>query len=157
MASNPPRVFIDASVLFAASLSATGFARDLIKAPTSGSSEVFVSSFVLEETRRNLGAKAPRALPFFHAFQAAGIVQMVEPDPELVRLVAQIIVLKDAPIVAGAIKANALYLASYDRKHLLSQAALIKDQFGVLVDAPDNVLATIESSTDRDKLRPPTQ
>jgi hypothetical protein len=82
---------------------------------------------------------------------------MVEPDPELVRLVAQIIVLKDAPIVAGAIKANALYLASYDRKHLLSQAALIKDQFGVLVDAPDNVLATIESSTDRDKLRPPTQ
>jgi hypothetical protein len=55
--------------------------------------------------------------------------------------VAQVVVLKDAPIVAGAIKANAQYLASYDRKHLLRQAAMIKDHFGVTVDNRDNILA----------------
>jgi hypothetical protein len=88
--------------------------------------ELFVSPFVLEETWRNLNAKAPRALPFFLAFQAAGVAQTVDPDPELVRRVTQVVVLKDAPIVAGAIEANASYLASYDRKHLLRQAAVIK-------------------------------
>jgi hypothetical protein len=97
----------------------------------------------LEETRRNLSAKAPRALPLFLAFQAASVAQTVDPDPELVRRVAKVVVLKDAPIVAGAFEANAPYLASYDRKHLLRQAAVIKDYFGVAVDTPDNILAVI--------------
>jgi len=37
-----------------------------------------------------------------------------------VRQVAVDIVLKDAPIVAGAVHAKAKFLATYDRKHLLA-------------------------------------
>jgi predicted nucleic acid-binding protein len=139
--TNPIRVFIDASVLFAASFSATGSARDLILVATRGDLELIASSFVLEETRRNLSSKAPRALPAFHAFQAAEVIRIVDPDATQVRRAAEVVVLKDAPVVAGAIEAKASYLASYDRKHLLGQAAAIKANFDITVDTPDSILA----------------
>lgn len=148
MASNPPpnptRVFIDASVLFAAALSETGFARDLILAGARGELSLILSAIVIEETRRNLAAKAPRALPFFETFLSLDLVQVVDPPAALVRQVAAVIALKDAPIVAGAVHATAEFLATYDRKHLLAQAALIQDRFGITVGTPEAVLVAIE-------------
>ena len=60
---NPTRIFIDASVLFAAALSKTGFARDLILVGAREELTLVLSAFVIEETRRNLATKAPHALP----------------------------------------------------------------------------------------------
>jgi len=57
------RVFLDASVLFAAAYSATGASREIIRRAIRGQIECVVSDLVLEEARRNLGAKAPEALP----------------------------------------------------------------------------------------------
>ena len=54
------------------------------------------------------------------------------------------IVLKDAPIVAGAVHARAKFLATYDRKYLLTQASLIQDRFGITVGTPEALLAAIE-------------
>lgn len=68
---------------------------------------------------------------------------MAHPPAVLVREVAQIVVLKDAPIVAGAIAAEALFIASYDRKHLLRQAAAIRAHYGIMVDTPDTVLSLV--------------
>src|SRR5215211_1224951 len=124
MASNPPlnpsRIFIDTSVLVAAALSNSGFGRSLILAGARGEHTLVLSAFVIEETRRNLAAKAPRALPFFETFLALELVQVVDPSAALVRQVAVDTVLKDAPIVAGAVHAEAKFLATYDRKHLLA-------------------------------------
>jgi predicted nucleic acid-binding protein len=139
----PSRIFIDTSVLFAAALSDTGFARDLILAGDRGRLDLILSAFVIEETRRNLAVKAPRALPFFETFLTLKLVQAIDPPAALVRQVAVDIVLKDAPIVAGAVHAGAKFLATYDRKHLLAQAALIQDRFGIAVGTPEAVLATI--------------
>jgi predicted nucleic acid-binding protein len=147
MASTPPsptRIFVDASVLFAAARSETGFARDLIVAGARGDLALILSRYVIEETRRNLANKAPRALSYFDLFLAFGHVHLVDPPAALVRQVAADIALKDAPIVAGAVHAAAEFLATYDRKHLLAQAVLIQDRFGITVGTPEAVLATIE-------------
>jgi predicted nucleic acid-binding protein len=147
MASTPPspiRIFVDTSVLFAAARSETGFARDLIVAGARGNLVLILSRYVIEETRRNLANKAPRALSYFDLFLAFGNVQLVDPPAPLVRQIAADIALKDAPIVAGAIHAEAKFLATYDRKHLLAQAALIQERFGITVETPEAILATVE-------------
>lgn len=138
--TDPARVFIDSSVLFAASLSAKGHARDLIRATGENRVALVLSAFVLDETRRNLAAKAPRALPYVEDFQAAGLMQAVDPPIALVREIAQVVDAKDAPIVAGDVHAQAAYLASYDRKHLLAQAAVIHDRYGITVATPGTIL-----------------
>jgi predicted nucleic acid-binding protein len=130
--------------LFAAAFSKSGFARDLILAGAREERTLVFSAVVIEETRRNLATKAPRALPFLETFLALELVQMVDPPAALVRQVSVDIALKDAPIVAGAVHAGAGFLATYDRKHLLAQAALIQDRFGITVGTPEIVLSTIK-------------
>ena len=142
-ATSPPPVFVDSSVLFAAALSASGSARDLIVQATHGRIALFVSLLVWQETQRNLAAKAPRGLPFFQAVQAAAMAQVVNPPTSLVQRVARVVAVKDAPIVAGAITAKATYLATYDRKHLLRQASVIQAHFGITATTPDAILAAI--------------
>lgn len=145
MDSNLPidlnRVFVDASVLFAASHSKRGFARDLIKLGLRGQFTLVLSPFVIQETRRNLLSKAPEALSLFEAFIAPGLVHVVQPPPALVEQVASVIILKDAPVVAGAIYAGAILVATYDRKHLLSKREGILAAFGVTVATPGEILA----------------
>lgn len=70
-ARDPDVVCIDSSVFFAASMSARGFARDLLVAGLRGTVHLIISSLVLEETERNLRARAPRALPAFEILLCA--------------------------------------------------------------------------------------
>jgi predicted nucleic acid-binding protein len=142
--TNPIRCFIDASVLFAASQSATGWARDLILAGARGQVALIVSPFVIDETRRNLSRKSSRSLPLFEAFVAQ--FNTVSPPAALVRQVAATIALKDAPVVAGAIHADAPFLVTYDRKHLLSKRQEIFVAFGITVATPNEFLASLEES-----------
>ena len=137
------RVFVDASVLFAAALSESGFARDLILAGVREDIFLVLSPFVIDETRRNLATKVPRAVPFFDTILSLELLHVVDPPAALVRHVATHIVLKDAPIVAGAIHAQAHFLATYDRKHLLAQAGLIHAKFALIVETPEAVFAAI--------------
>ncbi len=139
MASNPIKVFLDASLLIAAILSATGSARDLINRGFRGEYRLLLSVDVIEERERNLEAKAPATLPLFAAFLAL-IVDRAEPSAADVERAAAFVVAKDAPIVAGAVAAQARYLATYDRKHLLAQAAPIRAAFGITVATPEEIL-----------------
>lgn len=82
----------------------TRFARDLIIAGARGELLLVLSAFVIEEMRRNVDTKAPRAIPFLETFLSLELVQAVDPHAALVRQVAADIALKDAPIVAGAVK-----------------------------------------------------
>lgn len=56
--------FVDASVLFAATYSSTGAARDLLKLALSGRINLVVSQFVPLEVQRNLANKAPERIGF---------------------------------------------------------------------------------------------
>jgi len=135
------RVFIDSSILIAAAISARGAARDLLRHGFQGDVDLCISSLVLEESERNLRLKAPEAVTDFGIFRDLLVTRLIDPPESLVRFVAEVVVWKDAPIVAAAVVAGARYLATYDRKHLLSQQPVIESHFEIIIATPDQMLS----------------
>lgn len=138
-----PKVFIDSSALIAAPISPKGAARGLVLRGLRGEFRLCISLLVLDETERNLRRKAPAVLPAFQVLREALAGEYCDPSSPLVLNVARIVVLKDAPIVAAALHAEADYLATYDWKHLLSQKESIKTNFGIIVATPDEILRDV--------------
>lgn len=62
------RVFIDSSALFAATLSVTGYSRDLIRPGIDRRVRLLTSDYVLAEVTYNLAAKQPRAASLLDQF-----------------------------------------------------------------------------------------
>ena len=144
VAKNPRRsVFIDSSVLYAAAFSATGPARRLILKGLAGSVALTISDLVLEETKRNLTKNAPLALPSFNVLADLFSPFIIQPTKAEVRKAAQIVHLKDAPIVAAAAKGKAAYLATHDVKHLLNHTQAIKAAYGITVLSPAELLSVL--------------
>ena len=142
MASNPKKVdkaFIDSSVLIAAAISPSGSARDLIMKSFREEIKVIISDLVLEETKRNLTNKAPKALPALQLFLEVLNPEVVSPSKILVLKVSKVIALKDAPIVAGAVTSRADYLVTYDKKHLLQHKKEIETNFKIQVVTPSEL------------------
>ncbi|MHB8645293.1 MAG: PIN domain-containing protein [Thermomicrobiales bacterium] len=142
MASQTHRVFLDSSVLIAAAISTRGSARDLLYRGLYGDIRLIISPLVLRESERNIRAKVPHVLDAF-AVLAEVLTDRVTPTQAAVEQVAEIIELKDAAIVAAAMAAQAEYLATYDRKHLLAKRAEIAETFGIVVATPDEIIAAI--------------
>jgi len=117
--------------LFAAALSPTGASRELLRESIRGNVALVLSNFVLAEAERNLMLKRPDAL--------------ADPTSEEVAEAATYTVLKDAPIVAAARKANVDYLVSLDRKHLVSVAE-VAQRSGLTVVLPEVVLDAVRQA-----------
>jgi predicted nucleic acid-binding protein len=136
-------VFLDSSVLYAAAFSATGPARRLILKGFQGSVTLCISDLVIEETERNLTKNAPEALPAFTIIADLLSRQTTRPTKAEVLKAAQIVHLKDAPIVAAAAKAKADFLATHDVKHLLTHAKAIENTYGITVLSPADLLSVL--------------
>jgi predicted nucleic acid-binding protein len=130
-------------VLYAAAFSATGLARRLILRGIEGSVTLTISDLVLEETKRNFTKNAPSALPYFAILADLLSPFITNPTKVQVLKAAQIVHLKDAPIVAAAAKGKAAYLATHDEKHLLSHAQAIEAAYGITVIAPAELLSIL--------------
>lgn len=117
-----------------------GSARELLNAGILGDYQIVLSQIVLTESERNIVRKAPAALPLFEFFAETLAPGVVRPSREHVLAVAQIVEVKDAPIVAGAMEAEAIYLATYDQQHLLRRAETIRAAFGIMVATPADIL-----------------
>jgi len=139
------RIFLDASALFAAALSATGGSRELIRLAYEGELDLVVSDVVLEEARRNLHAKAPAALPAFDAFVSTAPFTVVDATRTQVKAMARHTALKDAPIVAAAMRAQAGCLVSLDRQHLVGNTAL-EQAAGLRILTPGDALQLFRQS-----------
>jgi predicted nucleic acid-binding protein len=137
------KIFLDSSVLYTAAFSATGPARRLILKGIDGSITLTISDLVLEETKRNLTKNAPLALPYFHVLVDLFLPFLTNPTKADVLKAAQIVHLKDAPIVAAAAKGKADYLATHDVKHLLTHAQAIEAAYGITVIAPAELLSIL--------------
>jgi predicted nucleic acid-binding protein len=137
------RVFLDSSVLYAAAFSASGPARRLLLKGMEGSVTLALSDLVLEETKRNLTKNAPSALPYFAILADLLSPFITNPTKAQVLKAAQIVHLKDAPIVAAAARAKADYLATHDVKHLLTHAQVIEQAYGITVLTPAELLRTL--------------
>lgn len=136
------RLFLDASVLFAAALSPTGASREILRLASQGRVRVVLSTVVIEEVRRNLGRKAPEALPLFEAFLQRFPHEVIDPPKSLVVAATAYVAAKDAPIVAAAQHARVDMLVSLDRKHLVGVPG-IEESAGVRIVLPSEALQEI--------------
>jgi predicted nucleic acid-binding protein len=139
------RIFLDSSAVIAAAISSSGSALDLINLGLDGQVERVVSSLVLTESERNIARKAARAFSVYRLISDALQRRVVDPTPDLVRLVARFVEPKDAAIVAAALAAEAPFLASYDRKHLLGQASAIQTAFHITVATPAQIITWLRN------------
>lgn len=146
MASQTRSVFLDSSVLIAAAISPRGNARDLLYRGLRGDFRLVISPLVLHESERNIRTKVPHVLDAF-AVLAEVLTDRVTPTQAAVEQVAAMIERKDAAIVAAAVAAQAEYLATYDRKHLLAKKAEIHETFGIIVATPDEIIAMRSART----------
>ena len=132
-------------MLYAAVFSQTGPARRLILEGLAGSITLAISDLVLEETKRNLVKNAPQALPAFAIITDLLTIQTTRPTKADILQTAEVVHLKDAPIVAAAAKGKAAYLATHDVKHLISHAQAIEEAYGITVLAPSELISILSN------------
>jgi predicted nucleic acid-binding protein len=109
------RVFLDANVLFSASLFARGNAPLLVEIGRAGGCRLLTSPMTLQEAGRNPARKAPQALDRFKHVQA--VIELVLDASADLLLWAQGLPVKVAPILAAAVLARADLLVMGDRRH----------------------------------------
>jgi predicted nucleic acid-binding protein len=123
----PPKVFLDANILFAAAYSARGGSRKIIRKGIASELIIVVSSTVLEEAIRNLEQKAPTAVESFMRFVGALNPQITEePSKKEMGEVSQYLNPEDAIVLAAAIKAGVGYFVTLDKKHFLKDPQVEK-------------------------------
>jgi uncharacterized protein len=109
------RLFLDANILFSAAKSA-GAVRQLLDLLVQERHECWANTYVLEEARRNLAAKAPDRQIFLDALlgpiRVAGTHSHVSSTQALLSLPE-----KDRPVLAAAIQLKCGALVTGDRQH----------------------------------------
>lgn len=136
-----PKVFLDASVLFAAAYSTKGSAYLLLRQALEGALTILASEDVLVEVRRNLEAKAPETLVDYKLLvERLPLIIIENPTPEAIKEVGRYLNPKDAIILAAAIAAQPDYFVTWDRKHFLSDPA-IAERSGLRIVTPDDLLS----------------
>ena len=122
-----PRVFLDASALFAAVFSATGAARLILRLAESDVVELIVSSQIVAETEGALRRKAPEVLAHLAILLDRARCQVIaNPALEQVRAwQSTISYLPDAAVLAAAVANRTDYLVTLDRRHFLENALLM--------------------------------
>jgi predicted nucleic acid-binding protein len=109
------RIFVDANVLFSAAKS-DGAVRQLLMLLEKSGHECCVDSYVIEEARRNLVAKAPDCVvaleKFLSRMKRAGAQRSDAALEASLPLPA-----KDRPVLAGAIHQSCTALVTGDRTH----------------------------------------
>lgn len=133
------RAFVDASVLYAALISSSGAARELLKRHVANEIDLVVSDYVIEEVRRNLAKKAPDLVGALDLVLDLVAFERVVPAREQIQLAATYTALKDAPVVAAAQAATCPYLLTFDKQHLLTNE-VVAERAGIKVRTPGNLL-----------------
>lgn len=117
MTSPGPRLFLDANILFTAALGPDGRSASLIKLAEEGKCGLITSPHALAEARRNLKLKKPGALVRLEEEILVRVGIVAEAGPEAARIgMENGLPLKDAPILAAAIRASARHLVTGDAR-----------------------------------------
>ena len=111
------RVFLDASVIFAAAHSPEGRARALFELAKAGHCTLISSEHAILEARRNLRLKSPEGASSLDVLLGQ-IGRVAEAGPRLVDWAASHgLPANDAPILAAAVAATSDLLVTGDRTH----------------------------------------
>lgn len=140
------RVFMDSSALFAAIISSTGAARELIRLAINENIQLVISEDVVTETRRNISGKAQELAPLLDwLIENVNFELLPSPDKEAVWSAETYVAQKDAFIIAAAIHADVDYVATFDRKHLIDPPE-VNEKSGLHVATPGDILNNIRDS-----------
>ncbi|HHY98531.1 MAG TPA: PIN domain-containing protein [Firmicutes bacterium] len=115
------RVFLDASILFAAVWSETGGARLILKLGEAGAIELWTGPWTLRETDAVLDRKSPKSKSYFALLLDRARIQ-VGPEAsrgDMEKAESVVDYAPDARVLAEALTAGADYFVSFDRKHLI--------------------------------------
>jgi len=119
------RVFLDASVMVAATLSSKGGSFRVVNEAAFYGHQLFTSRYAYRETEETIAEKRPESLINFIGM-AQFIILIEEPPLKLVKEMGKVIDIKDAPIVAAAVNEKVEILLTLDRKHFLENIQLKK-------------------------------
>lgn len=120
------RIFVDSSVLFAATYSPRGHSRDLLLKAVRGEIVLVISKLVLAETALNLEKEVKDKLYLLGFIEEFVSFVLVQPTKHQVLAASKHVELKDAAIVAAAKKAKVNYLVTLDKKHLLGKPVIAR-------------------------------
>ena len=114
-------VFIDTSILFSACLSKIGASALILGFCRKNKIKGFISRYVLSEVKRNaaqkLGQLGKQRLNFYILQSNLNIVD--NPTSEEIKTCQKVLNLKDAPILAAAMKNKVNYLIPFNTKDFL--------------------------------------
>lgn len=131
------KIFLDSSVLVAASASTRGASALILGLSRQKKIQTYISPDVIGEARRNinikLGSLGRKRLIYYLKY--ANLVFTPTPSVEDIAICEKFINEKDAPILAAAIKSPASYLITLDKKHFL-QTKVIKYVKPLIITTP---------------------
>ena len=127
------RLFLDANVLFSAVYKRDSAQGLLVEFAAGGLIVALGSPYAIDEAHRNLARKAPRAIQNWRSMLNA-IQTASEPDAECLGWAGSLVVAKDAPVLASAVRAKVDWLVTGDRSDL--GRLFSTTQRGVLVIPP---------------------
>ena len=110
------KLFLDANVIFSAAHGEEGRSQDMLALARVGYCELLASKHALEEARRNLDLKSAGFQRRLDAALAQITIVAEAPTALVAWAQAQGLPLKDAPILAAAIHAQANLLVTGDRR-----------------------------------------
>lgn len=115
------KVFLDSSILVAASASKTGGSALILDYCRKGKIGGWVCKDVIGETEKNVNLKlGPKEKNrFIYYLRNANLFLTESPTVEEIAIAEEAIYIKDAPILASAKKSKADFLITLDRKHFL--------------------------------------
>ncbi|MCC6628167.1 MAG: PIN domain-containing protein [Chloroflexi bacterium] len=111
------RVYVDADVLFAGAASTTGASHDLLLLGELGLIAAMTAPQAIDEARRNLAAKAVRALPAFDRIVERSIYLAPTPSVAAVAALAGQAHPEDLPHLAAALEAGCRWLVTFNVGH----------------------------------------
>lgn len=128
------RVFLDASVYIARAGSPTGGSRQILDWSALGLLQPFTCDQVLEEVRRNVEAKLPRASGAIkQIISAVGATVIASADEALVDKALELLPAKDATVWACAVAANVDFFITLNRRHFKQTQVLENSPFRILL------------------------
>ena len=124
MAEERTLLFLDASVLVAASRSPNGGSAAVLEVCAGRRFRAALSFKVLLETRRNIQQKFGQAelIRFYQQLAAMEPLMVPPPSADRLKLCASVTSEKDAHVLAAALDSRAAYLLTLDRRHFLRPA-----------------------------------
>ncbi len=119
-------VFLDASVLVAASRSPNGGSAIALQACQGVRFHAVVTERILTEARVNIAEKFGQTelVRFYQQLAALSPKVAGPPSDEHIHSCAQLTASKDVHVLAAALSSDAAYLLTLDRRHLLTPAIL---------------------------------